>query len=109
MWNYPSDKQLDKIPAMYATEKIPLKDKIVHMHFFIGGSDWYATEYSKEDRLFFGYAILNNDEQNAEWGYFSLDELADIKLGFVEIDRDRCWTPCKASEVAKIVNSGGIS
>jgi transposase-like protein len=36
--------------------------------FFLGGCDWYAVEYGLEDRLFFGYAILNDDLLNSEWG-----------------------------------------
>ena len=34
---------------------------------------WHNTpEFDPKDRIFFGYAILNNDLQNAEWGYFLL-------------------------------------
>ena len=75
MWNKPSDADLKDIPAFYETEKIPLGDKVIHMHFFIGGCDWYACEYSPEERIFFGFAILNNDLAMAEWGYFALSEL----------------------------------
>ena len=72
------------------------------MHFFIGGCDWYAAEYYPEEKLFFGFAILNNDLQNAEWGYFSLQELSDLKIKFLEVDRDLHFTPCKAMEIEKI-------
>ena len=27
------------------TEAITLDDKIIHMHFFLGASDWYAAEF----------------------------------------------------------------
>jgi len=30
---------------------------------------------------FFGYAVLNGDMMNAEWGYFSLAELTELKVG----------------------------
>ena len=102
MWNKPSKEELAKLPAFYSTEEVPLKEKIIHMHFFIGGCDWYATEYDGEKQLFFGFAILNNDYEMAEWGYFSLRELDELKVKFLEIDRDLHFTPCKACEIEKI-------
>ena len=107
MWNKPSDTELEKIPAFYSSEETPLKEKMIHMHFFIGGCDWYAAEYSPEEKCFFGFAILNDDLQNAEWGYFSLDELASLKVSFVEVDRDLHFTPCKAIEIEKIREAEG--
>jgi len=102
MWNEPDDKQLSQIPRLYETEFIEFKDKLIYMHFFIGGCDWYAAEFDGED-LFYGYAILNNDLQNAEWGYFSFSELKSIKTkGWVEIDFDLHWQIRKASEIKKI-------
>jgi len=101
MWNKPSKKQLSKIPKLYATEKIPLKDKIIHLHLFIGGSDWYIAEYDGDD-LFWGFAILNQDSEMAEWGYCSFKELRSIKAGFLEIDNDLHWQPKPAREIEKI-------
>ncbi len=102
MWNKPSSEELAKIPAFYSSEEVPLKEKMIHMHFFIGGCDWYAAEYSPEEQCFFGFAILNGDLQNAEWGYFSLRELSELKIDFLEIDRDLHFTPCRAVEIEKI-------
>ena len=104
MWNEPSKEKLAKIPRLYETENIPLKDKIIHLHFFISGCDWYIAEFDGED-LFWGFAILNNDLQNAEWGYISFRELKDIKVdGWLEIDceLEELWKVRKASEIEKI-------
>ena len=104
MWNEPSKERLAKIPRLYETEKQPIKDKLIHLHFFIGGCDWYIAEYDGED-LFFGYAILNQDYENAEWGYISFSELKEIKLnGWLEIDceLEEFWKVKKASEIEKI-------
>jgi hypothetical protein len=101
MWNEPTKKQLDKIPGLYETEETPLKDKIVHMHFFIHGCDWYVAEFDGEV-LFFGYALLNGDQQNAEWGYISLNELKELSINGIEIDRDMHWKPKPAREIEKI-------
>ena len=103
MWNQPSSQELEQLPTLYSTEDIPLEEKVIHMHFFIGGCDWYAAEYDPRVRAFFGYAILNNDLQNAEWGEFSFDELREVRTrqGY-EIDRDLYWLLRKANEVEKI-------
>jgi hypothetical protein len=88
MWNTPTKEELVKIPRLYETENIPLKDKIIHMHFFIGGSDWYIAEYDEND-LFWGYAILNGDTENAEWGYIyiSFKELIELNVYGIGVDR----------------------
>jgi hypothetical protein len=101
MWNEPTKKQLKKVPKFYETEEIPLKDKLIYLHFFIGGCDWYIAEYDGHD-LFFGFAILNNDDWNSEWGYISFRELKEIKVKWLEIENDPNWKPKKASEVPKI-------
>ena len=107
MWNKPTNKDLDKLPLPYATESIPLREKVIHMHFFIGGSDWYATEYDPENQTFFGFAILNNDLEMAEWGYFSLNELASVKVAFLEIDRDLYFEPTQAQNIQAICKAQG--
>ena len=104
MWNIPSKTRLAKIPRLYETEDIQLKDKLIHLHFFIGGSDWFITEYDGND-LFFGFAILNNDYQMAEWGYVSFSELKAIKVnGWLEVDceLEEHWKIRLAKEVETI-------
>ena len=104
MWNEPTKEQLAKIPRLYETEDIPLKDKLIYLHFFIGGCDWFIAEYDGED-LFWGYAILNGDLLNAEWGYISFTEMKEVKIrGWLEIDRDINWQIRKASEIDLIRN-----
>ena len=106
MWNTPTKKELSKIPDFYETENIPLKDKLIYLHFFIGSSDWYIAEYNKEQDLFWGFAILNGDHDCAEWGYISFAEMKQIKIGPVglEIDCERGngWKLRKASEIENI-------
>ena len=107
MWNKPTEKQLRKVPAFYSTESISLKEKVIHVHFFIGGCDWYVAEYSPEEQLFFGFAILHGDLDNAEWGYFSFKELSELKTGFMEIDRDLHFIPAKAKDIENIRKARG--
>ena len=107
MWNKPSEEELNKLPRLYEAENVPLKEKIIHFHFFIGGSDWYAAEYSPEEKICWGFAILNEDYEMAEWGYFSLKELSDLRIAFVEVDRDLHWTPRRTIEVEQICKAQG--
>lgn len=102
MWNEPREDELVRLPKLYDTDGVLLEDKLIHMHFFIGGCDWYVSEYSPEERLFFGYAILHDDFQNAEWGYMSFDEMRAINIKGIEIDRDLHWKPTRAINIERI-------
>ena len=102
MWNKPTDKQLSKIPKLYATQNTRPENKKIYMHFFIGDTDWYIAEYDGED-LFYGFTILNGWVNDAEWGYISYKELQSLRVppGF-EVDRDMYWTVVKAGDIEKI-------
>ncbi len=107
MWNKPGREELARIPAFYSSEQVPIEEKMILLHFFIGGCDWYAAEYSPDEQCFFGFAILNDDLQNAEWGYFSLQELDGLKVRSLEVDRDLHLQPCRAVEIEKIREAQG--
>ena len=98
MWNEPSKKKLAKIPKIYETSYVALEDKLVYLHFFIGGCDWYIVEYDGED-LMFGYAILNGDIENGEWGYVSFNELKEVRINLMEVDCDLHWKIVPAGKV----------
>jgi hypothetical protein len=100
MWNEPTQEDLAKVPGLYETEHIPVEEKLVHMHFFMGSANFYAMEWDGEDQ-FFGYVSLG-DHHNAEFGYFSLSELKSINHKGFEIDRDLYWEPKPAKEVPLI-------
>ena len=108
MWNEPTRERLDRIPRLYETEQIPLKEKLIYLHFFIGGCDWFITEFDGDD-LFWGFAILNNDLEMAEWGYISFGELKAINLhGFqIDCETEDAWRVRKASEVQRICEAQG--
>ena len=109
MWNEPKKERLSKIPKLYETENVPLKDKLIYLHFFIGGCDWFVCEYDGND-LFFGFAILNNDYQMAEWGYVSFSELKSIKADrWLEVDceLEEIWQVKTALEIDKIRIANG--
>jgi hypothetical protein len=50
---------------------------------------WFATDYMPEENICFGYANLGNDDF-AELGYFSIDELESLQspFGKLRVERD---------------------
>lgn len=107
MWNQPTAERLANIPDLYETESIPLKDKLIHCHFFLGNSDWYVAEFNGSD-TFFGFVILNGNCTHAEWGYFTLRKLDQIYVrGYGEVEFDEWWQVRSASQVKKIAAAQG--
>jgi len=107
MWNEPKQDQLNRIPRLYQTEHIALPDKTIHAHFFLGTCDWLISEYDGGD-LFWGFACLNGDLFNAEFGYISFSELKAINInGLYQVEYDEYWTPKPASEVQLICRAQG--
>lgn len=92
---------LAMIPVLYATERVPLGDKTIHLHYFIGGCDWYIAELDTIEWRAFGYVDLG-DPQNAEWGYIDLQELEAVWIGpgFV-VERDLGWSATPFGEVCR--------
>ena len=93
MINAPTMEQLNKLPRLYETEHICPGDKIVQLHFILNQSHWWAIEWNGSD-TFFGYVLLNGWTQDAEFGYFSLSELLEVKFGgWLEVLQDPFWIP----------------
>ena len=49
MWNIPSKERLAMIPGLYETEDISLQEKLIYLHFFIAGCDWYIAEFDGKE------------------------------------------------------------
>lgn len=101
MWNTPTKQELSQIPGLYETEHVHLEDKTIHFHFFFAQCDWFIAEYDGTD-TFFGFACLNGDVWNAEWGYLSFEELRNLSIAGIEVDRDLYWDKKPAKEVPLI-------
>jgi LSD1 subclass zinc finger protein len=102
MWNKPSRQTLNSLPKLYSTEEVPLKEKLIQLHFFIGNTDFFIIEYDGEN-TFWGFVILNGDMEMSEFGYVDFDELKSIKVNsWHEIDCDLHWKIRPANQVEKI-------
>lgn len=68
-------ENLFELPELYETEEVPIPEKIIHLHYFLGqGSHWFVAEFDKKSGDSFCFVVLNGDMQNAEWGYTNLYE-----------------------------------
>jgi len=105
MKDEPSDEELRRLARLNANSNARWQDIMIYEHFFLGGSDWYLAEYNPSSRIFFCFAILNDDLLNAEWGSVSYDELRAVNFNGIEIGRDTRWRPRKASSVDRILES----
>lgn len=94
-------KEIEKrLPKLYATEGVPLEDKILQVKYFTPWTNWtwYGVEYDPESKTFFGYVQGIEDE----WGYFNLTELESIKGMFgLKVERDLHFKPVAYKEIIK--------
>ena len=104
MWNIPRKNRLAEIPKLYETDPVSIRNKLIHLHFFIADCDWYVAEFDGGD-TFWGYVVLNGDLRNAEWGYFSFSKLQRMRINdWMEVDceLESHWKIRPASQVDKI-------
>lgn len=88
-------QQIDTMPKTY--EQDGKGDQaIVYLHYFLGGSDWYITEKDMNGGIkqAFGYAVLNGDDECAELGYISIQEITAYGA-----ELDFYFTPCTLGEI----------
>lgn len=88
-------QQIDTMPKTY--EQDGKGDQATaYLHYFLNGSDWYITEKDVDGGIqqAFGYAILNGDEEMAELGYISIEELTQCG-----VELDLHFTPCTLAEL----------
>ena len=85
-----------KMPKTYQQDGLGM-DAVVHLHYFVGGANWYITERDKSgdgSLQAFGYANLFGGHGNGELGYICIYELiqADVEL-------DLYWEPKTLREI----------
>jgi hypothetical protein len=101
MENYPTKEQLNEIPKLYETDHIRMKDKMIYLYFSFATCDWFISEFDGKD-TFFGFVILNDDLEMAEWGYISYDFLKVVNINNQQVEYDSDWKIRKASDVERI-------
>jgi hypothetical protein len=87
----------EQLPVLYANEELGLAAQAL-VKFFTPDSNWtwYGSEYDPTSQVLFGLVI----GFEAEFGYFSLEELEEIRgpLG-LPIERDEHFKPASLGEL----------
>jgi 5-formaminoimidazole-4-carboxamide-1-beta-D-ribofuranosyl 5'-monophosphate synthetase len=93
-------QDLKNLPELYETEEEI--DPIVHVKLFhpMGKATWLLTEYNQKDKIAFGYAYITD----GELGYISLEEIENLEIGGLRVERDNWFTPKKLSEAKQELN-----
>lgn len=102
-------EQGETFPDLYTSEEVKTGDKEVVAHFFLGSSSWWLVEADLSTGVAFGYCLLSGNLTDAEWGYFSLNELEDLRIVKPQpsgegvfvwlVERDKEWVSAPAREV----------
>ncbi len=75
------------------------QEKTVHVKFFFPAADWtwFVLEGKQEtdDYVFFGFVIGFEEE----WGYFTLNELQNINIQLLTVEKDLHFQPGKFRDV----------
>jgi hypothetical protein len=77
------ESRLRECPPIGGTESMDrtlVREHPAMFHYFYGGTDMYMCEYDRKNGIMFGFAILNGDLQNAEWGYIDLAQIITIPV-----------------------------
>ena len=92
-----TNEDLKNLPALYSTEDI--KDPIVQTKLFhpFGSATWFLTEYDPENKLGFGLVHI----QETELGYIPMEEIENIRVHGLGVERDSSFKPKPLSEARK--------
>lgn len=82
------EKRIRNMPALRTEKDL---DAPVYLHYFIGGCDWWISSLDPEDMIGYGYAVLNQDWENAESGDIWLPEIIDLRSGPFQAELDLYW------------------
>ena len=94
-------KELEaELPQLYTQEHT--SDPLLRAKYFhpLSSYTYYVLEYDPGDRLFFGYADTG-DPATSELGYASLDEMEQVVVMGLGLERDLYFDPIPLSEVKR--------
>ncbi len=93
------DELRTEIPKLYSQETVKTADKIVYAKFFFPAADWtwFVTEGEDEGDYFVFFGFVKGFEE--EWGYFTLNELQNINIQLLKVERDLHFKPGKFADI----------
>uniref|UniRef100_UPI0035A00138 DUF2958 domain-containing protein n=1 Tax=Porphyromonas loveana TaxID=1884669 RepID=UPI0035A00138 len=100
-YNLMPDSIRKQLPKLYATEKQLIGDKTAYIRYFfpMGAYTAYLLEYDPKTRIGFGAVTMG---YGWELGNMSLDEMEEVKIHGLGIERDLYFTPKKLHEIAEL-------
>lgn len=93
-------KELEKrFAEVGCQEEVPMgEQKVIAVYFHpLSNWTWYATEYLPERKQFFGLVV--GFEQ--EWGYFSLEEMEQVVVRGLPVERDLHFEEVEFKKIAE--------
>lgn len=99
--NLMPDSLSRQLPKLYATEKQLIGDRTAYARYFfpMGAYTAYLLEYNPKERLGFGTVTMG---YGWELGYLSLDEMAEVKVYGLGIERDLYFDPTPLHEISEL-------
>ena len=90
-----------QLPKLYSTEKELIGDKIAYARYFfpMGAYTAYLLEYDPKSRIGFGAVTMG---YGWELGNMSLDEMEQVKIHGLGIERDLYFSPTKLHKIAEL-------
>lgn len=90
-----------QLPKLYSTEKGLIGDAVAYARYFfpMGAYTAYLLEYDPKTRIGFGAVTMG---YGWELGNMSLDEMEEVKIHGLGIERDLYFTPKKLHEIAEL-------
>ena len=90
-----------QLPKLYSTQKELIGDKTAYARYFfpMGAYTAYLLEYDPKTRIGFGAVTMG---YGWELGNMSLDEMKEVQVHGLGIERDLYFTPRKLHEIAEL-------
>ncbi|MEQ2567135.1 helicase-related protein [Phocaeicola vulgatus] len=100
-YNLMPDSIRKQLPKLYSTGKELIGDKIAYARYFfpMGAYTAYLLEYDPKTRIGFGAVTMG---YGWELGNMSLDEMEEVKIHGLGIERDLYFSPKKLHEIAEL-------
>ncbi|WP_439644235.1 N-6 DNA methylase [Bacteroides propionicifaciens] len=100
-YNLMPDSIRKQLPKLYSTKKGLIGDKVAYARYFfpMGAYTAYLLEYDPKIRIGFGAVTMG---YGWELGNMSLDEMEEVKIHGLGIERDLYFTPKKLHEIAEL-------
>lgn len=100
-YNLMPDSIRKQLPKLYSTEKELIGDKVAYARYFfpMGAYTAYLLEYDPKTRIGFGAVTMG---YGWELGNMSLDEMEEVKIHGLGIERDLYFSPKKLYEIAEL-------